>query len=67
MKMVGDGEHLDAIKGVMLTRLTRESPAIVAYAAQVFGNTSYLTEDQWKQCQDQIKVRLEALSCIVSY
>ena len=57
MGMVHDGEHLDAIKGVMLTQLTRQSPAIVAYARQVFGNTEHLSEDQWKQCEDQIKVQ----------
>lgn len=56
MGMVGDGEHLDAIKGVMLTRLTRYSPVIIAYAKQVFGNTDGLTDSQWRQCQDQIKV-----------
>ncbi|XP_018025675.1 SURP and G-patch domain-containing protein 1 isoform X2 [Hyalella azteca] len=58
MNMVHEGEHLDAIKGVMLTRLTRSSPAIVAYAQQVFGSTEHLTEDQWKQCQDQIKMNV---------
>ncbi|KAF2360862.1 G-patch domain [Trinorchestia longiramus] len=58
MEMVHEGEHLDAIKGVMLTRLTNTSPAIVAYARQVFGNTEHLTDDQWKQCQDQIKMNV---------
>jgi len=58
MKMVGEGEHYDAIKGVMLTRITRESPVIVAYARQVFGTTQHLSDAQWRQCQDQIKMNV---------
>uniref|UniRef100_A0A2P2I3U8 SURP and G-patch domain-containing protein 1-like n=1 Tax=Hirondellea gigas TaxID=1518452 RepID=A0A2P2I3U8_9CRUS len=58
MDMVGEGEHFDAIKGVMLTQLTRQSPIIISYAQQVFGNTDYLTDDQWEQCQEQIKMNV---------
>merc|ERR1719259_416034 len=58
MGMVGSGQHLDAIKGVMLTRLTRDNPAIVGYATQVFGGTQGLTDAQWRQCQDQIKMNV---------
>lgn len=60
MDMVGEGEHFQAIHGVMVTRLTRNNPAIVAYAQKVFGSVD-LTDAQWKQCEEQMKVRLHFL------
>lgn len=57
MGMIGEGEHYEAIHGVMVTKLTRNNPAIYAYAKRVFSTTD-LTEAQWKQCEDQMKVRL---------
>ncbi|XP_071545472.1 uncharacterized protein [Panulirus ornatus] len=57
MGMVGQGEHIEAIRGVMVTRLTRNNPAIVAYAKKVFGSTD-LTEAQWKQCEEQMKMNV---------
>ena len=38
----------------ILSRITSD-PQILTYAVRVFGTTD-LTEDQWKQCMDQIKV-----------
>ena len=46
---------MEAIQGIMLTSLTRNNPAIIAYANRVFG-TLDLSESQWKQCEDQMKV-----------
>lgn len=34
---------------------TGKSPQIIQYAIRVFGSTD-LSEDQWRQCEDQIKV-----------
>ncbi|KAK7080456.1 SURP and G-patch domain-containing protein 1 [Halocaridina rubra] len=55
--MVGEGEHIDAIRGVMVTRITRNSPSIYAYAQKVFGSID-LTEAQWKQCEEQMKMNV---------
>lgn len=57
MDMVGEGEHFQAIHGVMVTRLTRNNPAIVAYAQKVFGSVD-LTDAQWKQCEEQMKMNV---------
>lgn len=57
MGMVGVGEHMQAIHGVMVTRLTRNNPAINAYAMKVFGSTD-LSDAQWKQCEEQMKVSI---------
>ncbi|XP_053633127.1 uncharacterized protein [Cherax quadricarinatus] len=57
MGMVGEGEHIAAIHGVMVTHLTRNTPAIIAYAKRVFDSTD-LTEAQWKQCEDQMKMNV---------
>ena len=38
-----------------LTELTRTNPSLVSYAVKVFGTTD-LTEAQWRQCEDQLKV-----------
>ncbi|KAG0728464.1 SURP and G-patch domain-containing protein 1 [Chionoecetes opilio] len=57
MDMVGEGEHFQAIHGVMVTRLTRNNPAIVAYAQKVFGSLD-LTDAQWKQCEEQMKMNV---------
>lgn len=39
----------------VLSRITSADPQILTYAVRVFGTTD-LTEDQWKQCMDQVKV-----------
>ncbi|XP_037783439.1 SURP and G-patch domain-containing protein 1-like [Penaeus monodon] len=57
MGMIGEGEHYEAIHGVMVTKLTRNNPAIYAYAKRVFSTTD-LTEAQWKQCEDQMKMNV---------
>lgn len=50
----------------VLSRITSADPQILTYAVKVFGTTD-LTEDQWKQCMDQVKVntRTSLLSNIV--
>ena len=40
----------------VLSRITSADPQILTYAIRVFGTTD-LTEEQWKQCMDQVKVR----------
>lgn len=40
----------------VLSRITTADPQILTYAVRVFGTTD-LTEEQWKQCMDQVKVR----------
>lgn len=57
MDMVGEGEHFQAIHGVMVTRLTRNTPAIIAYAQKVFSSVD-LTDAQWKQCEEQMKMNV---------
>lgn len=42
-------------RSAVLTRITSADPQILQYAVRVFGTTD-LTEDQWKQCMDQVKV-----------
>ncbi|XP_046441957.1 SURP and G-patch domain-containing protein 1-like isoform X2 [Daphnia pulex] len=39
-----------------LSRITSADPQILTYAVRVFGTTD-LTEDQWKQCLDQVKMQ----------
>lgn len=39
-----------------LKNVGRSNPELIQYAIRVFGTTD-LTESQWKQCEDQIKVR----------
>lgn len=39
-----------------LTSLRRTDPALIQYALKVFGTTD-IEEHQWKQCEDQIKVK----------
>ena len=56
MSMMGQGQHMEAIQGIMVSKLTRNSPAIISYASKVFG-TLDLTDAQWKQCEEQMKVR----------
>ena len=36
--------------------LTERSPELIAYAKRVFGNVDVMSEDQWRQCADQMKV-----------
>lgn len=38
-----------------LKNVGRNNPELIQYAIRVFGTTD-LTESQWKQCEDQIKV-----------
>lgn len=57
LNMVGHGQHMEAIQGVMITKLTRNNPAIISYATRVFG-TLDLTDAQWKQCEEQMKVNM---------
>ena len=53
--MVGEGQHMEAIQGIMITRLSRDNTSIINYARQVFGSLD-LTDAQWKQCEEQMKV-----------
>ena len=39
-----------------LKNVGRSNPELIQYAIRVFGTTD-LTESQWKQCEDQIKVK----------
>ncbi|KAK4326268.1 hypothetical protein Pmani_003200 [Petrolisthes manimaculis] len=55
--MVGEGEHMQAIQGVMVTRLTRDNAVIISYAQKVFGSLD-LSEGQWRQCEDQMKMNV---------
>ncbi|KAK3867799.1 hypothetical protein Pcinc_026768 [Petrolisthes cinctipes] len=48
---------MQAIQGVMVTRLTRNNPVIISYAHKVFGSLD-LTEAQWKQCEEQMKMNV---------
>ncbi|MCL4126803.1 UNVERIFIED_CONTAM: hypothetical protein GTU68_060060 [Idotea baltica] len=57
MDMVGEGQHMEAIQGVMITKLTRSNPAIISYALKVFGSMD-LTDAQWKQCEEQMKMNI---------
>ena len=41
--------------GVVSLPAGRLNPSLLAYAERVFGSTE-LSEEQWKQCQDQLKV-----------
>lgn len=41
----------------VLSRITSADPQILTYAVKVFGTTD-LTEEQWKQCMDQVKVSI---------
>ena len=40
-----------------LTSITQTDPQLIQYAIKVFGSTD-LTDAQWKQCEDQIKVSM---------
>ena len=44
-------------RSAVLSRITTADPQILTYAVRVFGTTD-LTEEQWKQCMDQVKVFL---------
>lgn len=46
-------------RSTILSRITSADPQILTYAVRVFGTTD-LTEDQWKQCMDQVKVTMSA-------
>ena len=39
-----------------LIGITKTDPELIQYAMKVFGTTD-LSESQWKQCEDQIKVQ----------
>ena len=49
------GNHTVLARSSVLSRITSADPQILTYAVRVFGTTD-LTEDQWKQCMDQVKV-----------
>lgn len=55
--MVGEGQHMEAIQGIMISKLTRNNPAIISYALKVFGSLD-LTDAQWKQCEEQMKMNI---------
>lgn len=42
-------------KNPMLTKISRNDPALIQYARQTFG-TLDLTEEQWKKAEDHYKV-----------
>ncbi|CAG5099525.1 Similar to SUGP1: SURP and G-patch domain-containing protein 1 (Homo sapiens), partial [Cotesia congregata] len=44
-------------KNPMLTKISRNDPALVVYARQTFG-TYDLTEEQWKKAEDHYKINL---------
>ena len=43
-----------------LKTVGKNNPELIQYAIRVFGSTD-LTDSQWKQCEDQIKVYLRSL------
>ena len=43
-----------------LKNVGKSNPELIQYAIRVFGSTD-LTDSQWKQCEDQIKVYLRRL------
>ena len=47
--------HTVLARSSFLSRITSADPQILTYAQRVFGTTD-LSEDQWKQCMDQVKV-----------
>ena len=51
-------------RSAVLSRITSADPQILTYAVKVFGTTD-LTEDQWKQCMDQVKVKRDLLFSLV--
>jgi len=59
---LNDGQPLQLPKQTVLarssflTRITSADPQILTYAVRVFGTTD-LSEDQWKQCMDQVKMQ----------
>ncbi|RXG52874.1 SURP and G-patch domain-containing protein 1 [Armadillidium vulgare] len=57
VNMVGEGQHMEAIQGIMISKLTRNNPAIISYALKVFGSLD-LTDAQWKQCEEQMKMNI---------
>ena len=53
---LGPGAHQSFLaRSAVLSRITSADPQILQYAVKLFGTTD-LTEDQWKQCMDQVKV-----------
>lgn len=48
------GQHIKS-KNPMLTKISRNDPALIHYARQTFG-TLDLTEEQWKKAEDHYKV-----------
>lgn len=49
-------QHAKA-KNPMLTKISRNDPALIQYARQTFG-TLDLTEEQWKKAEDHYKINL---------
>lgn len=48
------GQHIKS-KNPMLTKISRNDPALIQYAKQTFG-TLDLSEEQWKKAEDHYKV-----------
>ena len=41
-----------------ITHFSRTNPSMIQYAMKVFG-TAQLSDDQWQQCEDQVKVQCD--------
>ncbi|XP_012235001.1 SURP and G-patch domain-containing protein 1 isoform X2 [Linepithema humile] len=50
------GQHVKS-KNPMLTKISRNDPALIHYAKQTFG-TLDLSEEQWKKAEDHYKINL---------
>jgi len=48
---------VEAPPGPKLLDIRQGNPALAQYAVKVFGSTN-LTDAQWKQCEDQLKVNI---------
>lgn len=42
---------------MMLSKINRNDPALIQYAATTFGSTN-LTEEEWKKAEDHYKINL---------
>lgn len=43
--------------GIMLSKITRNDPALIQYAINTFGSTN-LSEDDWKKAEDHFKINI---------
>ena len=48
---------VEAPPGPKLLDIRQGNPGLAQYAVKVFGSTN-LTDAQWKQCEDQLKVNI---------